>query len=194
MIHLAADYIVDELNAYLNVRSPSLTPGRVVQSNLLAQDGKVEKDAKDKVVLSVVNVEEDRIFRSVRPTRRQEDGGFERVQPDVKLYVYLLFVANLGDYSEALKALSYIVSYFQVNNHVDYVDVPSVEGVEGRLIFELYSQTFEQQNHLWGALGAKYRPSIMYRMGLTTIRDTQKHSETPPIREIDISDSGQPER
>ena len=187
MIHLAVNYVVDELNAYLNVRSPSLTPGRVVQSNLLSQDGKVEKDAKEKVVLSVVNVEEDRIFRSVRGTRRQEDGTYERVQPEVKLYVYLLIVANKGNYSEALKVLSYIVSYFQVNNHVDYREISGVEDVEGRLLFELYSQTFEQQNHLWGALGAKYRPSIMYRLGLTTIRDDQKAGEVQPIRSIRIS-------
>lgn len=187
MIHLAVSYIVDELNAYLNVRSPSLTPGRVVQSNLLAQDGKVEKDAKEKVVLSVVNVEEDRIFRSARATRRQEDGTYERVQPEVKLYVYLLIVANLGNYNEALKALSYIVSYFQVNSHVDYTDISGVEDVDGRLLFDLYSQTFEQQNHLWGTLGAKYRPSIMYRMGLTTIRDDQKEGEVPPIQRINVS-------
>ena len=188
MIHLAVQYVIDELNAYLNVRSPSLTPDRIVQSNLLGQDGKEVKDVSDKVVLSVVNLEEDRIFRSVDGTVRGDDGGYRRVQPDVKLYVYLLFTANLDTYNEALKAMSHIVSYFQVNNHVDYSSIPGVDEGMGRLFFEMYSLTFEQQNHLWGALGAKYRPSVMYRMGLTTIRDREPGGEVAPIREIKIED------
>ena len=48
--------------------------------------------------------------------------------------------------------------------------------------------TFEQQNHLWGALGAKYMPSVMYRLALVAVRDEQIEAEVLPVQEILINE------
>ena len=74
-------------------------------------------------------------------------------KPEVRVNLYLLFVANLADYGEALKAVGHIISFFQHRKSIDYSSVPGLVNQEGRLAFELHSMTFEQQNHLWGALG-----------------------------------------
>ena len=52
MIDAAIEYVVAELNIYLNLRSPSLSPDRVVAASLFDLDGNVDDNAKEKVILS----------------------------------------------------------------------------------------------------------------------------------------------
>ena len=48
MIHAAIEYVVTELNIYLNLRSPSLSPDRVVAGSLFDLDGNVDDNAKER--------------------------------------------------------------------------------------------------------------------------------------------------
>ncbi|OFZ96302.1 MAG: hypothetical protein A3H35_17160 [Betaproteobacteria bacterium RIFCSPLOWO2_02_FULL_62_17] len=182
MIHLAIAQVVDELNAYLNLRSPGLTPERVVAGSLFDLAGALNTKTKDRVVASVVNVEENRVYHSLDTYQTRADGMNERVKPKVRVNVYLLFVGNFDKYDEALKAISNVIGFFQHRN----VFVVSGNGAEesSRVVYELYSLTFEQQNHLWAALGAKYMPAVMYKAGIVDIRDTQVEAEVPPVEEI----------
>ena len=74
-----------------------------MQGNLLSQGGEVTTEANDKVVMSLVNVEEERLFRSVDHTQRQDDGSYARSRPETRLNLYLLFIANLNNYDEAAR-------------------------------------------------------------------------------------------
>ena len=188
MIHAAIEYVVGELNNYLNLRSPSLSPDRVVAGSLFDLDGNVDDNAKDKVILSLVNIEEDRVYRSVEIYKKREDGIAEAIKPKIQVDLYLLFIANLADYGEALKAVGHVISFFQHRKSIDYSSVPGLVNQEGRLAFELHSMSFEQQNHLWGALGAKYMPSVMYRLAIVTVRDEQIEAEVQPVEEIVINE------
>lgn len=184
MIHLAVNHIVNTLNDYVNLRTGEL--GRVVQNNLLDQSGN-EIDAVDgKVVMSLVNLAEDPACRSVNGYQRQDDGNFHKVEPEVRLYLYLLFIANLNDYTEALKSLAHVISCFQKKNYFDYAEISGLENRDGRLVLELYSLTFEQLNHLWGSLGAKYRPSVLYRVRIVSIQEEQIEAVIPGVGEIEI--------
>ena len=113
MIDAAIEYVVAELNIYLNLRSPSLSPDRVVAASLFDLDGNVDDNAKEKVILSLVNIEEDRVYRSVEIHKKRDDGIAEAIKPEVRVNLYLLFVANLADYGEALKAVGHIISFFR---------------------------------------------------------------------------------
>ena len=93
----------------------------------------------------------------------------------------LLIVANYADYAEALKMLSFVIGFFQQRGSFE---VLTNEGERARVQFELLSTTFEQQNHLWAALGAKYMPSVLYKVGILDIRDPQVEAEVPPVEEI----------
>jgi len=182
VIHLAVAQVVDELNAYLNLRSPGLTQERVVAGSLYDLAGALNTKTRDRLVASVINVEENRIYHSLDTYQTRPDGMNERVKPKVRVNVYLLFAGNLDKYDEALKAISNVIGFFQRRNAF----VVSGNGSEdaSRVVFELYSLTFEQQNHLWAALGAKYVPSVIYKAGIVDIRDTQVEAEVPPVEEI----------
>ncbi len=182
MIEQAFAHVVAELNGYFHVRSQ--IPERVVADSLFTLQGTVNQEVNDKVVMSLVNVEEDPTYHSVETLERRADGVGERVRPPIKVNLYVLFVANLGNYGEAMKALGLVMSFFQHRPAFDYASIPALADRRGRMLFELHSLTFEQVNHLWGALGGKYMPSVMYKVGLVDIRDRQLEAEVPPVEEI----------
>jgi hypothetical protein len=188
MIHQAIQHIVSELNAYLNLRSPSLDTERVMLGSLFDLSGNPNADAQEKVLISLVNVQQDPVYHTVELYEKRPDGKAELVRPEVRVNLFLLFVANLADYEEALKAVEHVISYFQAHHVFDYAVIPSLADQQGRLVFELYSMTFEQQNHLWGALGSKYQPSVMYKLGLVGIRDRQIEAEVRPVEQVLINE------
>jgi len=181
VIHLAIAQVVRELNAYMNLRSPSMSEDRVVAGSLFDLAGTPATTARDRVVVQVVNVEENSVYRSVETHRTRADGMHERVKPSVRLNVYVLVVANLDEHVEALKALALVIAFFQ--NRCIFDIAGNGDGAS-RVNFELYSLTFEQQNHLWASLGAKYMPSVMYRAAILDIRDTRVEAEVPPVEQI----------
>jgi hypothetical protein len=188
MIHQAIQYVISELNAYLNLRSPSLAPDRVILGSLFDTSGNLNAGAREKVVVSVVNVQQDPVYQSVETYQKRPDGKAELVRPEVRVNLFLLFIANITDYDESLKALEYVISFFQTRHVFNYSNIPALADQQGRMVFELHSMTFEQQNHLWGALGSKYQPSAMYKVGIVGIRDRQLEAEVRPVEQIRINE------
>ena len=50
---------------------------------------------------------------------------------------------------------------------------------------ELYTLTFEQINHLWGSLGGRQIPFVMYKLRLVSITERALVREVPLIEEIE---------
>lgn len=194
MIDAVLGHVVAELNDYLYAVFPPLPPApsdrnRIVLSTLFDLDGKVNSKVKDKVVASVVNVQEDRVYHSVDVFKRREDGTNEMIRPEIRVNIFLLFVANLADYAQAMKMISRVIAFFQHRPSFAYADIAALADRDGRFSFELASLTFEQQNHLWGSLGAKYMPSVVFKLGIVDIHDDQVRAEIPPVLDISANSS-----
>ena len=58
---------------------------------------------------------------------------------------------------------------------------------ELRFTMELYTLTFEQINHLWGSLGGRQIPFVMYKLRLVSLSERAVVREVPLIEEIDTS-------
>ncbi|MDJ0768469.1 MAG: DUF4255 domain-containing protein [Ilumatobacter sp.] len=188
MIHLAVAHVVSELNEYLNLRAPGPTPDRVVADRLMTPDGKPNEKVGDKVVAMLVNVEQDRVFRPVDPFERAADGTSQFVRPEINVNLYVLFAANSTEYAEALKSIAHVVAFFQHRAVFSIAD-PAWDPVEeAKVTFELFTLSFEQQNDLWGAIGAKLMPCVMYKAGLLRIRDTRVEAEPALVSEIRINE------
>ncbi len=183
MLHLATTHLVDALSTYIDVRTG--TADAVVQSQLVDQ-GTGRLSITGKLVLSVVRLEEDRLSRSVEHYERVEGGAVRAVEPPVRLTAWLLLAATHDTYTEALKAVGHAVTFFQ---HLRSVDFAAIDGVEdtGRLLIEMDSPTFEEMNHLWGTVGAKYLPSVLYRVRLLSLTDARPAAAQPAIGRLDIT-------
>jgi hypothetical protein len=55
---------------------------------------------------------------------------------------------------------------------------------EFKLIFDLFSPSMEEINHLWGTLGGKQYPFVLYVMRMLDLKFTAVQSETGLITEI----------
>jgi len=203
MLRTAFEFLSDELNAYIK-RKDSTNFGNediVVLSSLMNPDGTfaVSTEGSDvsKVILTLVNLEEDRIADSQYNYQKIED-RIQVVNPPVNINAFVLFSVFANNYSTALRLLSYVMAFFQGHQVFDSDQYPQINAKVdnnkpwqkvGRLLITLHSTTFEQQNNLWAALGAKYMPNVVYKIRTISFIDYEPKMETPPITEITISDN-----
>lgn len=180
MIDNAMKFIVSELNKYVvrhidAEQDPSIKDFIVLGNIARAYDEPKDTTIAGKGVATLVNIEEDRISKSPLNYIRVDD-KVEYRNPKVFLNLYCLFAVNHGTYEIALQYLSLIIQFFQYKNVINHANSPSAADprldprVE-QLVFDMVSMNFEQVNHLWGTLGGKYLPSVLYKVRLVTIED-----------------------
>ena len=192
MIDVALKFIASELNQYLNNKLSLDVASKdpvVLGSISKLNDGNDNNDLQEKIVLSLVNIEEERMLKSPEKFTRVDDQFVQR-NPKVHLNLYCLFAANKSKYTEALKYLSFVIQFFQFRNVFNHVNDPSLDKNIEKLIMDLYTINFEQINHLWGTLGGKYFPSALYKMRLITIDEAFTEAEGELITKVSIEGKG----
>jgi len=192
MIDVALKFITAELNQYLNnkLSLDVASQNPVVLGNISKlSDGNDNNELLEKVILSLVNIEEERMLKSPEKYTRVDDHFVQR-NPKVHLNLYCLFAANKSKYNEALKYLSFVIQFFQFRNVFNHTSDPSLDQNIEKLIMDLYTINFEQINHLWGTLGGKYLPSALYKMRLITIDEAFTEAEGELIRKVSIEGKG----
>lgn len=203
MLRTTFEFLSDELNAYIK-RKDSTNFGNedvVVVSSLMNPDGTfaVSTEGSDvsKIILTLINLEEDRIADSQYNYQKVND-RIQVINPPVNINAFVLFSVFANNYSTALRLLSYVMAFFQGRQVFDSDQYPQINAKVdadkpwqkvGRLLVTFHSTTFEQQNNLWAALGAKYMPNVIYKIRTISFVDSEPKMETPPITEITISDN-----
>jgi hypothetical protein len=189
MIHQALQFVEKEVNTYFDARFGQSTQKWVSIGNpakLTDEQANAGNNNTSGVVFGIVNVEEDRISKSPDNFRKVNE-KIEYRNPKVFLNLYLLFAVNKTDYLQSLKELSLVIQFFQQKFAFDLQNSPGLDPKIERLIMELYSLNFEQLNHLWGVLGGKYLPSVLYKMRVVGIEDETVESIAEPILDININ-------
>lgn len=120
----------------------------------------------------LVNIEEDNTIRAADPFRRtQPDGTIVPVAPEIRLSLYVIFVARYKQYEQGLGRLASIIHYFQNHRVLDHANTPGLsDGIE-KLAVELVTLPFSEQNEIWGALRTTYLPSVLYRIRMVTVAE-----------------------
>jgi Pvc16 N-terminal domain len=122
----------------------------------------------------LINVEEERLLRAPDLyVQRTEEGKILKGQPDIRLVLYILFVARFKQYEAAWRHLSKIVEYLQGMRVLDAQNAPGLPTGIDRLVMELVTLGFAEQNEVWSALRTTHQPSVLYRVKLLTFRDQQ---------------------
>ncbi|XZF12944.1 DUF4255 domain-containing protein [Chitinophagaceae bacterium MMS25-I14] len=194
MINESLNFLTDEVNKYLSLKLSATTDPRLVLGNVsraFDTDTSGTDSLLNKAILSLVNVEEDRISRSQENFVRT-DAGITYKSPPVYLNLYVLFSVNLKDYSEALKWLGYIIQFFQYQNVFTPLTNPSLDPRIQKLVVDMFTLNFEQVNNLWSTLGGKYLPSALFKVRQITIDEDATEAMSGFIKEIDINDRSIP--
>lgn len=204
MLRTALEFLTEELNLYMKLKDP-INFGNVdcvILSGLMNPDGTFaipmdQGNESFKVILTLINLEEDRIAESQLSHQRKNE-TIQVINPPVNINAYVLFSVYATSYPTALRLLSHVISFFQSNMIFTPEKYPHLNAkVEEdkpwqkleRLVVNLYGTTLEQQNNLWAALGAKYMPNVIYKVRTMSFVDHEPKMQAPPITEINISDS-----
>jgi len=187
MILETLSFLAAELNGYLDTKLMVATDPRVKVGNVArALDHAVTKtglSVDEKVILTLVNIEEDRVAR--------EHDSFVKTattarykHPPLLLNLYVLISIHKDDYADSLMLLGHIVQFFQFQNTFTPLSHPNLDNRVHKLILDLYTMNFEQVNHLWSTLGGKYLPSVLYKVRQLTIDEGAVTSEAPLVGEV----------
>src|SRR4029078_11388364 len=75
----------------------------------------------------LINMEEEHTLRAADPFRRTAaNGTHQNIQPEIRLNLYVLFVARFSEYKDALHALSLVIRYFQNHRLFTHSDAPGL--------------------------------------------------------------------
>jgi len=125
------------------------------------------------VSVLLVRTEEETALRP--PDRHAQvavDGVHRRVEPEIRMNLFLLFVARFpDDYGLSLQHLSRLVRYFQNHRVFNHDNSPELNVHVPQLVLELVTPSFSEQNEIWGALRVSYQPSALYRVRMVVFPD-----------------------
>jgi len=164
------------LRARLNAAMPRDAAGASAEDLFVYAGGNGEEAVSfpaNAVSLVLVRIEEDPTHR--RPDQYLHvtaDGVQKRAEPDIRLNLFVLVVARFPeDYRLSLHHLSRVVGYFQNHRVFNRENSPDLHERIPRLMLELVTPSFAEQNEIWGALRVSYQPSALYRVRMVVFAD-----------------------
>ncbi|MDI1478929.1 DUF4255 domain-containing protein [Polyangium sp. y55x31] len=184
MLDVALAFLVKNLNAQVALRTGS-TFGGAELGRIVDEAGKCAIQV-DHVGVAIVNVEEERVFRAQLPELTRENGKILKVEPPLRLNLYVMFAANFQRYDQALRHLSLVLSFFQANPVFTQSAYPGLDARIEKLTVELLSPSFEQLNQIWAFIGSKQLPSVLYKVRMVTLQDEAASGIVSPVSGLDF--------
>lgn len=204
MILQVLKILSSELETFLDTFSGEAPDtNRVVVGNIAFHDedkyqpNSVDTSTDDKIVLTLVKVEEEPSLRNTpHYTRNIPDSTFEYHNPKVVVNLYVLFTCNSILYENAITYLSRVIRFFQSKNVFTQENTaPITTGINAldrfdnfKIMMDLHSPSVEESNHLWGMLGGKQLPSVMYKLRVLDLEFRSVGEVRPRVEEIHIVD------
>lgn len=190
MLDIALKFVVDELNEFITARTGSESvQAKLVRFSPEGGSNSPYGFAASEIGVTVINLEEERTVRSQLPTHVMVNGQHVVREPDVKINVHVLIGAYFSRYDEALKYIAMVITFFQSHPVFTPGEYPALDPALERLAVELLSPTYEQLNQIWGFVGAKQLPSVVYKIRMVVLQDTAPQAIRPPVTGITTATS-----
>lgn len=163
MIYETLNIVAERLNEYFSLKEYA-SREMVVLSPLFTTNGDVAVRDIDNIVLTLYNVEEERVV---------SHGSVSNRGAKVRLNLTVAFSAYFapGNYEIALRSLSSLVAFFQRERVFTPENTPTLPTAIEKLSFEIVNLNQLQVSNTWGALGGKHMPFICYKIKAVGISD-----------------------
>lgn len=189
MIFETLQILKEQLEAYLVISGF----GKIVALDNIAlwQSGSDDANRIDgKVVLTLIKLDEETTLKN-NPNYKINNGKTEYRNPPVNLNLFMLISGNCETYDKSLRAISKSIQFFQGKkvftsaNTVYNRNNVSFDVLEQfRFVLDLYTPTFDELNNIWGMLGGRQMPSVIYRIQLIQIEQDKLQSAADVITHI----------
>lgn len=184
MIYEALSCLTEEINQYFRIRL-KVSEDKVVLSAILNQEGTIAIQGENKILVTLVNIEKESIGKSNSGIPGSSMLINKSSALTINLYVLFSAYFSNGNYPEALRFISFIIAYFQQNSVFTRLNTPKLDVDIEKLVFEMASISPEQLNNIWGSLGAKYMPSVVYKVRMLTFDNNIVREYRPLITGVE---------
>ena len=180
MIEDTLKLILSALDQALQTDAQGSAPVTVL-SSLVDGAGSPVPETADVRSAFLVNIEREAI--PARGLRRADAGDPDRiglVRAPVHLNLMVMFAANSSGkaYGEALKRIERTILFFQASPVFTPQNLPGLDPAIDHLTMEIENLSITDLSNLWGVMGGRYVPSVLYRMRMITL-DAQALESQP---------------
>lgn len=157
-------------------------------------------DVKEGVYVSLLYAEEEKTLKNNEYLQAYYDTenpnkveGYRKVNPKLFLNLYVLIASSYSPYEEALKHISRIIAGFRRKNV--YGKFKKEDGsvsddfgesfdLLNKLVLDINTLSFDQNNSLWQTIGSKQYPYIIYKVKTIAFVEPESKPDMKPIQKI----------
>lgn len=184
MIYQALLCLAEDLNDYFKIKL-HIKEEKFILSGIMNLDGSVAIDGENKMIITLVNVEKESTVSGSNNIAHNRPVANAPQPVYINLYVLFSAYFKQNNYTEALRFLTYTIEFLQGKNVFTHSNTPSLDkGIE-KISFELENTGAERLNNLWATIGAKYMPSVLYKVRMLTIDSSMRKEYRPAISTTD---------
>lgn len=189
MIYEALQIISEQLDQYLSTHGLNKLV-KLENISLFETASEHAEKLNGKVILTLINLDEEKTLKNLPNYKVVNKQTTEYKNPPVLLNLYLLISANCNTYVNSLRAISKTVEFFQskstfTSENTVYTVKDDFEAFDSfKLIVNLYTPSFEELNHIWGTLGGRQLPSVIYQIQLIEIERKEPPVTGPVILQV----------
>lgn len=168
MISESLKYIAEDLNTYLK-RKRNSSESWVQLGNITDQNGAVPEENNNKVILSLINLEHES-YSNNAVNGTYSGGHINTVNPPLSFNMNIMFSALFNRYEESLKFISDTIYFFQSKAFFNAQNSPGLDERISQLAMEVIKLNYTETFNLWTSLGAKYMPSVPFKVRMLTFQ------------------------
>lgn len=189
VIYLTMKILRDELKKYFNIIRIRDQDNVVIGNIAYHEENNYDPKTNDALTLTLLRLEEEKTLKN-QVHYKADLNGVEYQNPPVYLNMYVLFTPHCAHYENDLAYLSAIVRFFQSKMVFTHQNTPGYTNDEiesFKIIVDLYSPTFEENNHIWSVLGGKQLPFVVYKVRLAEVAMRQITDGGGVVKEIIVN-------
>lgn len=183
MINKALQFTKNILDQFLRNRF-ALDEDKVILNYLIESSGSLPLANQNKIVLSLINIEKETNKPFYGRNQKLENGNYAEVNPTDLYNLFLLISSNFDNYSETLSYLNAVILFLQANNTLNEKLSSAFPENLKKLEFEIEKISYHDMHSLWTAMGAKYQPSVIYKIRLIALQSNEVLGFTTGISQI----------
>ena len=182
MIQQVLPIIIDELNDYLKSEFNAIED-KAILSSLIDHDGSVAVESGNKIIATLIYIDRDTTSKATAMNQLNGNNYLE-FAPPISINLTIMFSAmfNKNLYLQALKYIAGVIYFFQNKPLFTAQNTPKLGKSTDRLYFDLVSISPQELMNIYSMLGAKYMPSVVYKMKMLTFSQDNIINEIPAVK------------
>lgn len=183
-------HISAELNAFIcrHLGIGTENP-KVILSSIVNPDGSIATRDENTILVSLMDVRQESASPNVVRAQYQTTDGlnYKATTSSLQVNLYVIFVMYFegNKAKEALNYMTYVLRFFQTKSVFTSLNTPGLPPNVDKLEFTLETMDFQQKGYMWGLLGIKYMPFLLYKARLLSVIDNEPEIFIPPIVNVE---------